>query len=232
MRKLPRDGTEEMSRGELLHRLRTNIGTLHDLLRERQQRVAEEGSSRPRGIWRWLRVVRRPQPVPPAPPSPKEQENLEWALSDVRYCLAMGMAGNAGSLGTDPLVFSAAFQESAPVPGESWLPPLPHTFFSEATSGHLELSIRQVLPGQNRCLVDAVVDGKIAFLESLKLLRLMGSCKELVPILLTTPIKEEANGMASGPEQGPKEEPLVSSGVPCQSLVETLEGCISAGCNI
>jgi hypothetical protein len=37
MRKLPRDGTEEMSRGELLHRLRTNIGTLHDLLRGKSQ---------------------------------------------------------------------------------------------------------------------------------------------------------------------------------------------------
>jgi hypothetical protein len=56
----------------------------------------------------------------------------------------VGCAGNAGSLGTDPLVFSAAFHESAPVPGENWLPPLPQPFFSEATSGHLELSIRQV----------------------------------------------------------------------------------------
>lgn len=32
VRTLPRDGTEEMCRGELLHRLRTNIRSLHDLL--------------------------------------------------------------------------------------------------------------------------------------------------------------------------------------------------------
>lgn len=39
----------------------------------------------------------------------------------------------------------------------------------------------QVLPGQNRCLVDAVADSKIPFLESLKLLRLMGKLAPLLP---------------------------------------------------
>jgi hypothetical protein len=77
------------------------VGTLirllvRGLLTERQMRVAEEGSSRPRGLWRLFRPVRRSPPTPTASSSSfQEQEKLEWTLSDVRYCLAMGMAGKS-----------------------------------------------------------------------------------------------------------------------------------------
>lgn len=48
-----------------------------------------------------------------------------------------------------------------------------------------------------------------------------GSSKELVPLLLTVPLKEEGNGpgAAEGEERG---KASMATGLPCQSLVELL----------
>lgn len=66
VRTLPRDGTEEMCRGELLHRLRSNIRSLHDLLQGADPLPLPQPSTRASVSLLlslvWLRITTTPLP--------------------------------------------------------------------------------------------------------------------------------------------------------------------------